>query len=166
MTPTIQCLRYLTTLLHAYVICHFWTPVCNVLGYWRHHSVCYSSLFTTPLVITTISVYSELWPSVVMPRSGPLISSLLCVQWSLFSVFISVSLLLSAVFSLLSVFFLCLLSLFLSMSVSHLSLSLCLICRPSNTVFASGIEDTFSHGCIFPLLWFRNSLVAEETLNS
>jgi hypothetical protein len=104
MTPNVQCWRYLTTLLHVYVTCHSWTPICNVLGYWRHHSICYTSLFTTSLVVITISVYSVLWPSDVVSRSGPLISFLLSVLWSLFSVFISVSLLsLSVVFSLLCV---------------------------------------------------------------
>jgi hypothetical protein len=82
MTPNVQCLPYLTTLRYVYVICHFWTPVCNVLGYWRHHSVCYTPLFTTPLVVTTISVYNELWPSDVVSRNSPLISSMLSVRWS------------------------------------------------------------------------------------
>jgi hypothetical protein len=127
----------------------------NLLGYWRHHYFCYICLFTTPLVVTTISGYNKLWPSDVVYRSGPLIYSLLSVRLSLFSVSISVSLLylylyLSAVFSLLSLFFL---SVFLCLS-SHLSLSLCLICRPSNTVLASGIEDTFSHGCFFRCFGF------------
>jgi hypothetical protein len=40
--------------LRVYVICHFWTPICNVLGYWRHRSICYTSLFSTPVVVTTI----------------------------------------------------------------------------------------------------------------
>jgi hypothetical protein len=64
--------------LRVYVICHFWTAICNVLGYSRHRSVCYTSLFTAPLVVTTISVYSLLWPSDVVSRSGPLISSVIC----------------------------------------------------------------------------------------
>jgi hypothetical protein len=38
--------------------------------------------------------------------------------------------------------------------ISLLSLSLCLISCLSNTVFASGIEDTFSHGCIFHCFGF------------
>jgi hypothetical protein len=50
----------------VYVTYHFWTPICKVLGYWRHRSVCYTSLFTTPLVVTTISQ-----PSDVVSRSGP-----------------------------------------------------------------------------------------------
>jgi hypothetical protein len=66
---------------------------CNVLGYWRRRSVCYSGLFTTSLVVTTISVYSVLWPSDFVSRSGPSISSLLSVRRFLFSDFISVSLL-------------------------------------------------------------------------
>jgi hypothetical protein len=39
MTSNVQRLRYFTTLRYLYVICHFWTPTCNVLGYWRHRSV-------------------------------------------------------------------------------------------------------------------------------
>jgi hypothetical protein len=29
----------------VYFSYHFWTPICNVLGYWRHHSVCYFSYY-------------------------------------------------------------------------------------------------------------------------
>jgi hypothetical protein len=39
-------------------------------------------------------------------------------------------------------------------SISLLSLSLCLISCPSNTVFASAIEDAFSHGCTFRYFGF------------
>jgi hypothetical protein len=48
---------------------------CNLLGYRRRRSICYTCLFTTSLVVTTISVYSVLWPSDVLSRSGPWISS-------------------------------------------------------------------------------------------
>jgi hypothetical protein len=72
----------------VYVIRHFWTPICNVL--WWYRSVCYTSLFTTSLVVTTISVYNVLRPSDVVSRSGPLISSVICSVIS-FGVFISVS---------------------------------------------------------------------------
>jgi hypothetical protein len=41
----VTCLRYLSLL----------NTKCNVLGYWRHRSVCYSGLFTTSLVVATIS---------------------------------------------------------------------------------------------------------------
>jgi hypothetical protein len=44
---------------------------CNMLEYWRRRSVCYSGLFMTSLVVTTISLYNELWPSDVASRSGP-----------------------------------------------------------------------------------------------
>jgi hypothetical protein len=47
----------------------------NLLGYRRHHSICYIRLFTTPLVVTTISGYNEFWPSDVLSRSGSWISS-------------------------------------------------------------------------------------------
>jgi hypothetical protein len=55
----------------VYVTDHFWIPICNVLGYWRHRSVCYTSLFTTSLVVTTISFYNVLGPSDIASRSGP-----------------------------------------------------------------------------------------------
>jgi hypothetical protein len=63
---------------------HCWTPICTVLGYWWHRSICYTCLFTTPLVINTISGYNMLWPSDVVSLSGSLISSLLSVRWSRF----------------------------------------------------------------------------------
>jgi hypothetical protein len=59
---------------------------CNVLGYWRHRSVCYTSLLTTSLVVTTASFYNVVWPSDVASWSGPgssalvLGSSLICVS--------------------------------------------------------------------------------------
>jgi hypothetical protein len=52
-------------------------------------------------------------------------------------------------FSVISVSLLC-----LSVVFSLLSLSLCLITCPSNIVFATGIEDNFSHGCIFRCFGF------------
>jgi hypothetical protein len=55
---------------------HWWTPL-DLLGYWRHHSMCYTGLFTTPPVDITISPYNESWPSDVLSRSGPGISSVL-----------------------------------------------------------------------------------------
>jgi hypothetical protein len=48
---------------------------CNLLGYRWHRSICYTGLFTTPRVVITISPYNDFWPSDVLPRSGPLISS-------------------------------------------------------------------------------------------
>jgi hypothetical protein len=76
----------------VYVTYHFWTPICNVLGYWRHRSVCYTSLFTTSLVVTTFSVYNVLGPSDIVSRSGPGSSALVLGSpwifsdrcWSLF----------------------------------------------------------------------------------
>jgi hypothetical protein len=50
---------------------------CNVLGYWRRRSVCYTCLFTTSLVVTTISFYNVLGPSDVVSRSGPGTSALI-----------------------------------------------------------------------------------------
>jgi hypothetical protein len=174
MTPNVQCWRYLTTLLHVYVTCHFWTPICNVLGYWRHRSVCYTSLFTTSLVVTTISVYNELWPSDVVSQSGPGSSLDLLLGSSLFCVFdlssvICSSVMSFAVFSLLclylgvSLFSVSLLCVCFYLGVLSLLCLFSVLCRPSNRVFAPGIEDTFPHDCIsrcsgFPTIWLlRNS---------
>jgi hypothetical protein len=98
---------------------------CNVLGYWRHRSICYISLFTTSLVVITISPYNVLWPSDVVSQSGPLISVLLSVRWSTFVMF------------------------------SLLPLSLLCVCRPSIRVFAPGMEDTLPHDCISLCSGFR-----------
>jgi hypothetical protein len=151
MMPNVQCLRYFTSLRYVYVICHFWTPISNVLGYRRHHSICYTCLFTTLLVVTIVSGYNVLWPSDVVSRSGPLISSVLSVRWSFFNVFISVSLL------------------YLSVVFSHLSLSLsrCLfyVCPPlclsslKSSICAWNRRHLLSR-LHFPLLRFRNNLVA------
>jgi hypothetical protein len=130
MTPNVQCWGHLTILLHVYVICHFWTPICNVLGYWRHRSISFTSLFTTPLVVTTISLYSVLWPSNVVSWSGPLISSVICSVISLQCSYLGVSSIsVSISASLLSLslsrclFYVCL---FISVSLLSLSLSRCL----------------------------------------
>jgi hypothetical protein len=50
---------------------------CNLLGYWWHHSICYTGLFTTLRVVITVSPYNVFWPSDVLSRSGPWISSVL-----------------------------------------------------------------------------------------
>jgi hypothetical protein len=103
--------------------------------------------FTTPLIVTTISVYSVLWPSDVMSRSGPLISSVICSVISFCD--------LSSVSLSRCLFYISLICLVCSLFyISLLSLSLCLTSCPSNTVFASAIEDTFSHGCIFRYFGF------------
>jgi hypothetical protein len=76
---------------------------CNALGYWRRRSVCYSGLFTTSLVATTISFYNVLGPCDVASRSGPgssalilespvILSSLICVLSSLYLSLFSISL--------------------------------------------------------------------------
>jgi hypothetical protein len=68
-----------------YVTClRYWSLLntnCNVPGYWRHRSVCYTCLFTTPLVVTTISVYSVL-DSLTLCLWAVLWSLLLSVRWS------------------------------------------------------------------------------------
>jgi hypothetical protein len=66
---------------------------CNMLGYWRCCSVCYTSLFTTSLVVTTISFYNVLGPSDVVARSVPGSSALILGSpwiWSLVASLISV----------------------------------------------------------------------------
>jgi hypothetical protein len=65
------------------VLDHFWPPnvQClanfNLLGYWWHHSICYTGLFTTLLVVVTIFL--------VTMSSGPLISCLGAVLGCLLS---------------------------------------------------------------------------------
>jgi hypothetical protein len=137
--------------LRVYVTYHFWTPICNVLGYWRHRSVCYTSLFTTSLVVITISVYNVLWPSDVVSRSGPLVSSAICSVISFGD--------LSSVSLSRCLFYLCLFSLSVCLSLSR-----CLFSSPS-------LSPLKSRGCAwnrrhltprlyFPLLRFPNNLVA------
>jgi hypothetical protein len=46
-----------------------------LLGYWWHHSICYTGLFTTPWLVITISPDSEFWLSDVLSPNGPWISS-------------------------------------------------------------------------------------------
>jgi hypothetical protein len=132
-------LGYLVPLRHVFIATyHFWTPICNVLGYRRHRSVCYTSLFTTSLVSTTVSFYNVLGPSDVVSRSGPG-SSALVLGSSLIYV---------------SDRSLDLSSLCVS-SVSLFYLSCPFICCPSKRVFAPRKEDTFHHGCIFRCSGFQ-----------
>jgi hypothetical protein len=97
---TVQ-LRY--SLIINIVLClwvrdHFWHQLYNVwplmdakckwLCYWWQRSICYTRLFTTPLVVTTIFCYNVVWLSDILSRSGPWISSLfsllsLCLSWML-----------------------------------------------------------------------------------
>jgi hypothetical protein len=106
----------------------------NVLGYWRHRSVCYTSLFTTSLVVTTVSVYNVFRPSDIVSRSGSFIcsvisfsvssllfSSLLCFS-SLCSLFYLSSLLCVSSLSLSSISLLWVLSLSVSLSLYLLPL--------------------------------------------
>jgi hypothetical protein len=162
MTPNVQSWRYLTTLRYVYVICHFWTPVCNVLGYWWHRSVCYTSLFTTSLVVTTISVYSVLWLSDVVSRSGSLISSVICSVIS-FGVFISVSLLSLSHLGVSSIS----VSLYLGVSsISSFSICLSYFSVPVSDLLPLKYSDCTWNSrhllswLYFPLLRFHNSLVA------
>jgi hypothetical protein len=66
----VTCLRYLSVL----------NTKCDVLEYWRRRSVSYSGLFTTSLVVTTITFYNVRWPSDVASQRGPGSSAL--VLWS------------------------------------------------------------------------------------
>jgi hypothetical protein len=70
MNP-VPCWRYLTTSDHQL------RPVgplrgrqSYLLGYRIHHSVCYTALFPTPRVVTTIFPYTEFWPSDVSSRGS------------------------------------------------------------------------------------------------
>jgi hypothetical protein len=90
----------------VYVTYHFWIPICNGLGYWRHRSVCYTSLFTISLVTTiSFTMYSDplmlclgavlvpLWICCLdLPWSASLISLLFLSSVPLFSVCLSVCL--------------------------------------------------------------------------
>jgi hypothetical protein len=183
---------------------------CNLLGYWRHRSVCYSCLFTIPLLITTVFLLQcvmTLWRCDVASRSGTLISS---VIYSVISFGVSSISISSLFICLLSLSFLKVkvtLRLMVSLSVSRSwcrapsdiyygltvmvsllwgslsderpglffvyaagpcqqaigQVSFLSICRPSNRVFAPGIEDPFPHDCLFrcsgfPTIWLlRNS---------
>jgi hypothetical protein len=116
LKPFLGCLIYCTMFgvpehftPRVYVTYHFWTPICYVLSYWRHRSVCYTSLFTTSLVATIISVLQcvmTLWRCV-----SERFFDLFCYLFgdlssvSLFSSLLSLSLSLSSLLlSLLSVF--------------------------------------------------------------
>jgi hypothetical protein len=58
---------------------------CNLLGYRRHHSVRYTGLFTTPLVVITISLSSDPLMSCLEAVLGSLLCSFfyLCLSWML-----------------------------------------------------------------------------------
>jgi hypothetical protein len=115
-------LGYLTTLRHAFSLLISSEHQIWRARYWRRRSVCYSGLFTTSLVVTTISLYNVLWPSDVTSLSGP-DSSALVLLMSLDLVFSDLcwSLLGSAAFICLLICLLC----------PVLSLSLILMLRPT-----------------------------------
>jgi hypothetical protein len=99
---------------------------CNLLDYWRHRSVCYTSLFATPLVVVTISLLQwvlTLW-CLVSERS-----------LDLFSVLSSISV--------------CPECWQLTDWLTILCLSIC-VCRSLNPVFAYRIEYILSQGLRFP----------------
>jgi hypothetical protein len=82
----------------VYLTHHFWTPICNVLGYWRYRSVCYTVYYD--FTSRHYYFYNVLWPSDFASLSGPgsfaltLGSSLICVSgrsFDLSSVICSVS---------------------------------------------------------------------------
>jgi hypothetical protein len=72
---------YLTALRHVFTLLITSEHQMWRARYWRRHSVCYSGLFTTSPVVTTISFFNVLWPSDVASRSGPGSSAL--VLWFL-----------------------------------------------------------------------------------
>jgi hypothetical protein len=106
MTPNVQCCRYLVPLyITGLRYFSLLNTNCNVLGYWWHRSICYTSLFMIPLVVTTIYVYSVLWPSDAVSRNGPLTSSVICSVISLHCLYLGVSCI-SETVSLLCMFYL------------------------------------------------------------
>jgi hypothetical protein len=85
-------LLYVKFLRHSRKLCVLVNALCkycNVLGYWRRRSVCYSGLFMTSLVVTTIS-FTMCSYHLSGPGSSALVlwspwiwSSLVCVGLSL-----------------------------------------------------------------------------------
>jgi hypothetical protein len=90
--PNVPCLRYWATSDHQMyrvygpgpllttkctMFGHWWTPICNLLCYWWHCSICHTGLFTTPLIVVTFFL--------VTMSSDPLISCLGAVLGSLLS---------------------------------------------------------------------------------
>jgi hypothetical protein len=73
LTLYVTCLRYLSHL----------NTKCDVLEYWRHCSVCYSGLFSTSQVVTTVSF--TMWSDPLTSRLGVVLVPLLWsfdVLWS------------------------------------------------------------------------------------
>jgi hypothetical protein len=132
----------------VYITCHFWTPIYNMLGYWRHCSVCYTSLFTTPLVVSTVSVYNVLWPSDVVSQEWSFdLSSVICSVIS-FSVFSPLS-----VFSLSClVYLLCLsyLSFFISSLCPLVYLWMCVFYRLLFSSVSVRLSAAPQIGCLRP----------------
>jgi hypothetical protein len=54
---------------------------CSVLGYRGHHSICYTRLFTTPLVVIRISGYNEFRPSDVLSQSCQTLYNVIRSSW-------------------------------------------------------------------------------------
>jgi hypothetical protein len=117
MQPTVHYSKPKSPLLHTYPLLSHMNPAqkwilivlysvlplldakCNLLGYRRHRSICYTCLFTTPLVVITISLLQwilTLWCT-VSERSFDLFSVLYSSErwrltnWLTLSLFISVS---------------------------------------------------------------------------
>jgi hypothetical protein len=112
----------------VYVTYHFWTPICDVLSYWRHRSVCYISLFTTSLVVITIFLFTMCYDPLALRPWAVLVPLWICcldLPWS--------ASLIAPLISLLCLSSLCICP---------------FICCPSNRVFAPRKEDTSPHGFI------------------
>jgi hypothetical protein len=78
---------FITTAAPIFVLYSVWSMLdskCNLLGYRRHHSICYTCLFTTLLVVITISLLQwvlTLWCLGAVLWS--LLCSLFCLSWML-----------------------------------------------------------------------------------
>jgi hypothetical protein len=105
---------------------HWWTPVCNLLGYRRHRSVSIT-LFIYDSTTRRYNLSFTISPDPLMSCLGAVLGYLLC-----------------------SFFYLCLSRMLTANSGwLCLCLSLC-VCRPLNPVFAYGIGNTLSQGSRFP----------------
>jgi hypothetical protein len=54
---------------------HWWTPIVLVRVTEDATQLVTLVLFPTPRVVITVFPYIEFWPSYILPRSGPLMSS-------------------------------------------------------------------------------------------
>jgi hypothetical protein len=139
-SPYVMGLRYLSLL----------NTKCNVSGYWRQCLVCYASLFTTSLVVTTISFTIYLNPLTLC------LGAVLCLL--LLSLDLLWSRLQCSLFCVLS-FSVCLSLLCVLSSTSLLCVSVRLSATPQIECFHPG-KKTSSPTVSFPVAAVSNNLVA------